>query len=276
MVRITALMDDRAGENLALVAEHGLSFYIEYEDKRFLFDCGASDMPLYNAHRLGVDLSGLDAVMLSHSHYDHSAGYRDLIEEGLGSPVLYTGQHFFEKKYGKDGIRYTDLSAGFDEAFLREYGIEHHEVKGSLDVCPGVRLITDFPRKYAFETIPERFVRQTADGYVRDDFPDEICLTLETPRGVIVLVGCSHPGILNIITHVKEVVDKPIAAVFGGTHLMEASEERINQTMEILRSMGVGTIGFSHCSGEKAECMIHKDPEMNGAHLGTGDMVVFD
>ena len=99
MVRITALMDDRAGENLALVAEHGLSFYIEYEDKRFLFDCGASDMPLYNAHRLGVDLSGLDAVMLSHSHYDHSAGYRDLIEERLGSPVLYTGQHFFEKKY---------------------------------------------------------------------------------------------------------------------------------------------------------------------------------
>ena len=57
---------------------------------------------------------------------------------------------------------------------------------------------------------------------------------------------------------------------------MEASEERISQTMEILRSMGVGTIGFSHCSGEKAECMIHKDPEMNGAHLGTGDMVVFD
>ena len=91
MVRITALMDDQESENKALVSEHGLSFYVEYEDMKFLFDCGASDSPIYNAHKLGIELGGLDGVILSHSHYDHSAGYRDLIEMGLGSQVLYTG-----------------------------------------------------------------------------------------------------------------------------------------------------------------------------------------
>lgn len=276
MVRITALMDDQASENKALVSEHGLSFYVEYEDKRFLFDCGASDMPIYNAHKLGIELGGLDGVILSHSHYDHSAGYRDLIEMGLGSQVLYTGHNFFEKKYGMDGIRFTDLSAGFDEAFLREYEIEHQTVIGSLEICPGVRLITDFPRKYAFETIPERFVRKTPQTFVRDQFPDEICMSLETSKGIVVLVGCSHPGILNIISHVQKTLGKPIVAVFGGTHLMEAGEERIRQTMQVLQSLGVGTIGFSHCSGKSAEQLIHEDPKMSGCHLAAGDTVFFD
>ena len=276
MVRITALMDDQGGEHKALIAEHGLSFYVEYDDKRILFDCGASDAPLYNAHKLGIELSYLDAVVLSHSHYDHSAGYRDLIEEGLGSRVLYTGSHFFEPKYGKEGIRYSYLSAGFDEAFLREYEIDYRPVSGTKEIFPGVTLITDFPRKYAFETIPERFVRKTKDGFVQDDFPDEVCLALDTDKGVVVLLGCSHPGVLNILTHVQEELGKPIVAVFGGTHLMEADEERISRTMEILKSLGVGTIGFSHCSGKLAECAIHEDPGMSGCHLAAGDVVMFD
>ena len=85
MVRVTALMDDHASEHKALTAEHGLSYLVEMPELRLLFDCGASAVPMANAHRLGLSLKELDAVVLSHSHYDHAAGYRDLIEAGLGS-----------------------------------------------------------------------------------------------------------------------------------------------------------------------------------------------
>jgi len=276
MVRITALMDDHAGEHLALVSEHGLSFYIEYGDNHYLFDCGATGMPIQNARRLGVDLHNLAAVILSHSHYDHASGYRELTEQGLASPVLYTGPHFFEKKYARDGIRFTDLSAGFDRQFLEEHGIWHREVEGLREMAPGMWLLNGFPRTHAFETIPERFVRETEEGFVQDDFPDEVCLALKVKGGLVVLVGCSHPGILNMLDVVKEQLKMPIVGVFGGTHLMEADEDRIRITLEKLKEMGVENIGLSHCSGDPALEAIRRDPSMKGCHLGTGDTVYFE
>ena len=94
MVRITALMDNQPSEHKGLVNAHGLSYLVEREDCRFLFDCGAGDAPWRNAHRLGLPVTGLDAVVLSHSHYDHAAGYRDLLESGAGAPVLYRPPFF--------------------------------------------------------------------------------------------------------------------------------------------------------------------------------------
>ena len=273
MTRITALMDNKGSEHLSLIFEHGLSYYIEYNDKRILFDCGASSHPQDNAHRLGIDLAHLDAVVLSHSHYDHAAGFRDLLENGKGSKELYIGKHFFEKKYAKTARRYTDLSCGFDKAFLKDHHIHVHHATGHDEIFPGVHLITNFPRSHAFETIPERFVRLTKEGFVQDDFPDEVCLALETKDGLVVLVGCSHPGILNMIAHVREVLGQEVFAVYGGTHLKEADSDRIEATIEELKSLGVKVLGLSHCSGDHCEDMLHAHPEVESIHLGTGDTV---
>lgn len=272
MVRITALMDNVRSENKALTAEHGLSYLLEWDGHSLLFDCGAGDAPLRNAHRLGRRLQGLDAVVLSHSHYDHAAGYRDLIEAGLGSRVLYTGPCFFEPKFARDGVRYTDLSAGFDESFLAGNGITHRVVEGQCEIAPGVFLVGGFARTHAFETIPERFVRQTPDGFVPDDFADEICLALAAGDGLAVLVGCSHPGILNMIEQVHAVLGRPVRAVFGGTHLAEAGQERIDATVKGLRALGLETLGLGHCSGEAAECAV-RAAGANGCHLAAGDCI---
>ncbi len=276
MVRITALMDDQPTEHLALVAEHGLSLYVEAGDKRILFDCGSTGNTLHNARRLGISLKDLDAVVISHSHYDHAAGYRDLIESGAGSRLLYTGKHFFEPKYAAEGFRYTDVSAGFDDSFLKEYGIERREIEIVTEIFPGIWLLSGFPRIHAFETIPERFVRKTPGGFVKDDFPDEICLALRVEGELAVLVGCSHPGILNMITHVRNTLDIPVRGVFGGTHLKEADETRIGKTIRALEDMGLEILGLSHCSGEKAACALQEDPKACGCHLGVGDTVFFD
>lgn len=276
MLRVTALMDNKPSEHKDLVNEHGLSYLVEGDHGRFLFDCGSGSNTWYNAHRLGLSLEDLDAVILSHSHYDHAAGYRDLIEYDMGSSLLYTGPHFFEPKFAYDGLKYTDLSAGFDEAFLTEYGIARKEVTGITEIAPGMHLIGSFPRVNSFETIPNRFVRRTENGFIPDDFCDEICMAIDIGGKLVILVGCSHPGILNMVEWVHQALNLPIHAIFGGTHLVEADESRIKTTVERLQAMGVEILGLSHCSGELAENCICRDPWVHSCHMGVGDCIFLD
>ena len=276
MLRITALMDNKPTEHKALIAEHGLSLYVEYNGRRILFDCGSGANPLYNAHKLGIDLNELDCVILSHSHYDHAAGYRDLIEAGLGSTQLYTGPHFFEPKYAENGVRHTDLSAGFGQDFLAANGICRTVIDGHTEIFPGVHLISGFPRIHDFETIPGRFVRRAENRFIPDDFCDEVCLALETGNGLSVLVGCSHPGILNMICQVRATLQKPIHSVFGGTHLVEADGQRIDATVARLKELGLEILGLSHCSGDAADHAICAMSHIQGCHLGVGDSFFFD
>ena len=284
MIKITALMDNKPSENKALIHEHGLSLLVERDDIRLLFDCGAGGAAWYNAHRLGKDITHVDAVVLSHSHYDHAAGYRDLIEQADGGSTLYTGMHFFEPKYAFDGVRYTDLSAGFGREFLSKHHIIHRECRALTKIVQGVYLIGGFPRIYEFEQIADRFVKllpeQEACGVdkamVHDDFSDEICMAVETEKGILVLAGCSHPGILNMVEWVHTQLKQPVFGVLGGTHLAEADCERVEKTVKHLKEMGLKLLGMSHCSGEHSEELIRKDSEVMSCHLAVGDTIFFD
>lgn len=276
MIRITALMDNNPSENKALIAEHGLSFLVEASGYRLLFDCGAGANPWANAHRLGLNVNTVDAVVLSHSHYDHAAGYRDLIEAGCACKTLYTGPHFFEPKFAFNGVRWSDLSAGFSQDFLTENGIRRTVVNDCTEIFPHACLISGFPRLHSFEAIPSRFVRLTPDGFIPDDFPDEICLVLDIRDKLYVLCGCSHPGILNMIARVRAAFDKPVEAVFGGTHLMEADDARIRTTISELQSAGLKILGLSHCSGERVDQLLKETEDAKGCHLGAGDCVFIE
>lgn len=269
MIRITALMENTAGRE-ALLAEHGLSLLVEYEDRRVLFDCGQSGGFLANAGNLGISLENLDAVVLSHSHYDHAKGYRELVEAGMAAPVLYTGAGFLEIKYSRQDGEFSDRSCRFDRVFLEENRIDYREVEAAVRIFPGMWLLTGFPRKTGFETVPEKFFRETETGLVRDDFHDEVCLGLEADGGTVMVVGCSHPGIVNMVVEVKERLGKPVRAVFGGIHLMEAGPERIQRTLDALAEAGVEMLGFCHCSGEAVEAAVAADSRFQGCRLNGG------
>lgn len=276
MVEITVLMDNKIVGRRGLIAEHGFSAYVEFRGRGLLFDCGPGPNFLANARRLGLDLSKAEAVVLSHSHYDHAGGFRDLAEAGLGIRELYTGPDFFDPKYAREGMRVSNLACGFDSGFLRANGFRHHEVRGVETLFPGAWLISGFPRVHDFETVPARFVRRTTEGFLPDDFRDEVCLALETDRGLAVVVGCAHPGIVNMVSHIRSVLGKPVWAVFGGTHLSKASPERIEKTLSGLKTQGVSLLGLGHCSGETVEAAIAADPALEGCHLGSGDGVVLE
>ncbi len=275
MVRITALMDNLPSEHKALISEHGLSYWIQTDGGAFLFDCGASDSPIKNARRLGIDLSAGQTVVFSHSHYDHAAGSSDLMESGLAPNNIHVGPHFFEKKYAFDGLKYTDLSCGFTADYITRRGITPHLVHGLTPLSDGVWLMSQFPRCHDFEQIPTRFVRGDLSKPVVDDFSDEVCLILDSPNGLILVVGCAHPGILNIATAVRSALDRPIYAILGGTHLVEADDSRIHQTMDEMEALGVSIMGLSHCSGQHAERCIHDSGRFVTCHLAVGDCIQF-
>ena len=276
MLQITALMDNKLTEREDLKTEHGLSFHVCCHGKNILFDCGSSDGMLFNAQKLGIDLRKLDAVVLSHGHYDHAGGFRFLVCSGMDIPRLYVGPGFFDQKYERRENCFANLSAGFDAWFPEENGIACQQVRGLMELCPGCWVVSGFPRLQPLETIPERFVVRREGKTVPDDFRDEVCLVLETGEGLVLLVGCAHPGIVNMADHVHRLFGKPICAVFGGTHLSKAKEERIRMTVDALQAMGISLFGLSHCSGEGIECALRAQEGLRVCHLGPGDCVFFD
>jgi metal-dependent hydrolase (beta-lactamase superfamily II) len=240
---------DAPGE---LEAEHGLSFYVETPESKFLFDCGHTGAAWRNAEKMCVDLSAVEFVVLSHAHYDHGGGFPFLLEY-VKPKVLYTGRNFWQEKfsYDKEKDEYAYKGCGFTKEDLDRWGIEQFEcdgtIKGRLDNY--AVLFTGFSRYYEFEKIPEKFVR--GEDKVPDTFDDEICLLLKEGQGWAMVVGCAHRGILNMVAEVKVRTGKDVVRVVGGIHLIGAGDERIRQTFKELKAMGVQYFNLCHCSTDK-------------------------
>ena len=243
MVKLTVLLENTSSDP-KLESEHGLSILIETPKSKFIFDCGQSEMTWRNFARLGADLSTVAFVVLSHSHYDHAGGYPSM---PIKPPILYTGKNFWREKFSiaDDGIKYR--GAGFDRNDLDGWGVRQKVCNARLDIAEGMWLIGSFNRKYPFETIPTKFV--CGDEHQPDDFSDEICLAIRGRRGLTVVVGCSHVGILNIVSTVKSRLNYPVVEVIGGIHLSGADRDRIDVTLNELKSLGVERLNLCHCSG---------------------------
>ena len=256
MVKIVTLTENNGGEHLALKAEHGLSFYIEKDGCRLLFDTGQSCAFIENAKKLNIDLSKTQYVVISHGHYDHSGGVRPLA--GLTSDFqLVVGKGFFADKYATDGYSYEYLGNDFDEQFLKRQKISYRFIERQKEeIVPGVFAVSGFQLSHADEVINQRFKVLRDGKFESDPFNDEILLVVETAKGLIVLLGCSHPGMKNMLDTVRSLFSDPLYAVLGGTHLVESSDISIEHSLSYLKSGVVDLIGVSHCTGKKAAAKI--------------------
>lgn len=271
--KIRVLVEDTGSEHLSLGTEHGLSLFVTTRSTKFIFDCGATGLAWDNARRMNVPLREAAFVAISHSHYDHAGGFPELFQ-WAAPKKLYIGPGFWEEKYAADpaGGRFSYLGAGFGEGALEKFGVTAETVGDVKEAARGVYLLGNFPRTHDFETIPKRFVKGTAKG--PDDFSDEICLALEEGDGLAVVVGCSHPGILNIVQTVRQRLNKPVYSVIGGTHLKEADEARLDRTLKELKEAGLKRLALCHCSGSAVRDRLKG--EAAGCLLGTGDEIELD
>jgi 7,8-dihydropterin-6-yl-methyl-4-(beta-D-ribofuranosyl)aminobenzene 5'-phosphate synthase len=264
-MKITALIENMQDTQKHLKFEHGLSMFLETKDCNILFDTGKSGDFINNAKKLNIDLKSIDILVLSHAHYDHCGGVKRLLENYNIKPKFIVSEHFFENsnKYHysngtlksdfSDGCGYKYIGIDFDEDYIKSKGIDIHYVKTNMfKISDEVFVFSNFNKTYDFEKVNKNMKIKIGNEYIVDEFKDEIALGVKTSKGLVVLLGCSHPGFLNIISTIRKLTGEKIYAVIGGTHLIEADESRIEKSIKCLNKLNIDMLGLSHCTGENA------------------------
>lgn len=250
--RVTTLMENTSPKD-CLAAEHGLSLLVEGNGKKILYDTGASPLFLKNAKALNVDLTGVDALVLSHGHYDHTGGVTALLLGSNRPSRVYLGRRFFGARYSrkKDGL--LEIGPAVEQEDLDASGVPYAEVGSEpLPLGDGIWAVSGFVTRDEMERLSPNMMRPGGEALETDPFEDEVVLVLEGEEGITLISGCAHVGILSMCTRVEELFGRPVTTFLGGTHLMVANDARIEHTCACLKQRGMLRLGACHCSGEKA------------------------
>ncbi len=248
-VNITTLVENKS-PNARLLAEHGLSFWLEYGGKRILFDTGQSDILIQNSKALGINLADADAIVISHGHYDHTGGLAAVLDIAAKAKI-YLHPAAIEPKFSRkaSGVRSIGMPDSAKKAIQRR---EVVWTEAPAQIFPGVIVTGQVPRINNFEDVGGAFF---LDENCRkpDKLLDDQTLFMETVKGLVIVFGCAHSGVVNILHYIADLTKtKQFYAVMGGMHLLNASEERIKRTIEVTKQYNVQKIGLAHCTGNKA------------------------
>lgn len=277
-VKITTLIENNPDKNNKLYNEHGLSLYIEVKDKKILFDTGQSGDFIKNAKKLNLDLSDVGFVVLSHGHYDHSGGFRKVVESINKSIKLIVGNGFFNEKYKLiEKEKYKFNGNSFDEKFIEENNISLQYINLDIfNLTEDVMLFSNFERNNDFEILNKKFYVKEDDRYIPDDFSDEIVLGIKHEKGLVVVLGCSHVGIVNILETITKRTGIAIYAVIGGSHLIEADELRLSNTINYLKEKNINILRLSHCTGDIAVKRLKEEFKDKFVYNNTGNIIEVD
>lgn len=235
-MKLTILTENVAGGKF--LAEHGLSYLIEHDGKTILFDTGHSDVFLKNAEVLNIDIhNNIDTVVLSHGHWDHGDGLRY-----IKNKTLITHPDSFIKRFRKGGK--TDIGLALSHAELKKK-FNIITTKDPYFISDTFIFMGEIPRLNNFEAQTTTFTDSKGD----DDFiPDDSALALIQDNELIVITGCSHSGICNIIEHAKKVTGiTKVKAVIGGFHLKH-NNNQTKQTINYIKNSNIKKLYPSHCT----------------------------
>ncbi len=245
-VKVAILNDNIAGPP-SFRAEHGLSVWVEVEGRPFLWDCGQTDITVRNARSLGLDLRSLQGIGLSHGHYDHTSGLLPILEAS-GPKRVFTHPMCFAPRYFKAGEIQRFIGIPYSPSAIEGMASELVLSREPVEVMPQVRMTGEVPRSTVFEVSePNLFCLEDGELFP-DPFLDDQALVIGTPEGAVVLTGCAHAGLVNILSYVLR-DHKRIRALIGGTHLGLGDKRRIGPTLNFLDQLEVRKMIFNHCTG---------------------------
>jgi 7,8-dihydropterin-6-yl-methyl-4-(beta-D-ribofuranosyl)aminobenzene 5'-phosphate synthase len=276
-LRITTLSENIAARG-GLLAEAGLGILLETEGLKILFDCGQSVSAVHNADALGIDLSGVTKIVLSHGHYDHTGGLKGVLRK-IGKQVdVIAHPDIWQDKYacckGKPD-RYIGIP--FPRSELEGLGACFRLSTEPVEITDNIMTTGEIPMITPFEQIDEGMFVREGSGWQPDKLLDDRALAIKTGEGLVVLLGCAHRGVINTLYHARQITgEEKIYAVIGGSHLIGAAEERLRRTAGCLRELGIQKLGLCHCTGLAAEAMLAGEFSRSFFYNNAGSVIQID
>ena len=274
-VRVTTLVENSV-HTRGLKAEHGLAFHLQVGEQSILFDTGQSELILENATRLGIALEKLDAIVLSHGHYDHTSGLEAVLRIAPDATV-YMHPSAVSSKYvcDKDG---TCRSVGMPRSSFNALDNNNRKIVSTIAMTPilgGVVATGEIPRVSEFETSDPSFYLD--ENCTRpDSVVDDQALYFDSNQGVVVILGCAHSGVVNTLEHIRNLAGgRPFHALLGGLHLLKGDRKRIGSTLEALKRFDFKILAPAHCTGSLATAMIWATFEAQCFSCSTGTIQTF-
>lgn len=252
-MRLTVLVDNTTIIDSYFQGEPAVSYFIECEGKRVLFDTGYSDLFLKNANKMNLDLLSLDSIILSHGHNDHTGGLSGLVqlyaEAGREEPklkippIIAHPDALLEKRENGQRIgtalSASQLAGSFPLRLSRE----------PVVLSDRLLFLGEIERINSFEAMQPIGETRRNDSWQRDFVLDDSALVYRSALGLVIITGCSHAGICNIVEYAKKVCNETrIYDIIGGFHLLNPGEDRLIHTSQYLQENQIAAIHACHCT----------------------------
>ena len=258
VIKVATLSENTA--NAGFLAEWGLSMLLEVDGLRVLFDTGTSAITVYNAELMGVDLSTIDRIVLSHGHYDHTGGLRDVLRVTGPAEVIAHPDIWQDKCGHSPGEPERPIGIPFSREELESLGASFVLSREPFKLSANMMTTGEIPMLNDYEAIDTNLCVRESGKEKPDALADDLALIVDAEFGLVVFLGCGHRGVINTLHHAQKLTGKDfIYAAIGGTHLISASEERLVKTAAALKEMRVQRLGVSHCTGPAASAYLAEE-----------------
>lgn len=250
-MKVMCLVDNSARRGSRFWGEHGVSFLVEMQRGRLLFDAGQSGtVLLHNLEVAGIDPASIDAIALSHGHYDHTGGLDALLQR-MPRVSLYANSDLFRERFSRRGGEVKRIGPSMSQEEVLPH-VDLHLSTEPQEVMPDVFTTGEIVSRLEAEGRSANHVVQDGDRWVADPYRDDMSIVLKADRGLVLVCGCCHAGLLNTLQHVRATFGGELVAVIGGMHLAHADAQQLSHIVDLVQQYGVPHMYPNHCTGERA------------------------
>jgi 7,8-dihydropterin-6-yl-methyl-4-(beta-D-ribofuranosyl)aminobenzene 5'-phosphate synthase len=264
-MKIVTLIENLVNSG-GLVAEHGLSLYIETGNRKILFDTGQTGLFLQNALKLGISIEDVDALVLSHGHYDHAGGLYPFLKVNSKAKV-YVKRELFTPKFRKDK---TFIGTPVNEELLKNRVVYVDDV---TELDEGFFIMPHILIKHLVDTHFKGLFKKVNEEIVEDEFDDELFMVLKEINKINIITACSHKGITNICTTATDYFKLPAGLILGGFHIKDCTCEQYMHITNYLQQLQPRSIGLCHCTGIEKFADMYRECDSHVFYNYTGNVI---